>query len=408
MKKKSVFLQNKEKSILTPDEAELWNDIIGSSSRNIRRFLAKKINKKQKIKILNPAAGHGTEAQILIFLLKELGLSSEEAFNSIYLVDSSVEMCNKLKMKGFKNVFCENFLKWKTPEQNMKFDLILTNPPYASGAYKQMYLTFVNKCLDHLNDAGILSVVCPATWLKMEDNTFLRVIDELNIITLNIDECGKYFPHIKTSFSYFVGEKTFEKTKTQIITPKNTCNIDIRNYKNLSTSRVFDDPLYNDELNILEKIFSKGVIVPFNENFELDKQLSYEKTKEHEYECYLSSKSDRQLVYSNVKGKHYDQLKLAVAHILEPGRTNDFSKIITYNTGRYAVYFLGSLIELENIQMFFHSSIYYFIDRVLRHGRYAYLKIPKLDFSKTWVNQELYEYFNLTQEEIDLIESSVK
>ena len=34
--------------------------------------------------------------------------------------------------------------------------------------------------------------------------------------------------------------------------------------------------------------------------------------------------------------------------------------------------------------------------------------IPDLDFSKTWTDEELYNYFNLTQEEINYIEETVK
>lgn len=35
-------------------------------------------------------------------------------------------------------------------------------------------------------------------------------------------------------------------------------------------------------------------------------------------------------------------------------------------------------------------------------------KLPKIDFNKNWSNKELYEYFNLTQEEIELIEKTIK
>ena len=35
-------------------------------------------------------------------------------------------------------------------------------------------------------------------------------------------------------------------------------------------------------------------------------------------------------------------------------------------------------------------------------------KLPKIDLSKSWTDEELYKYFNLTQEEIDYIESQVK
>jgi hypothetical protein len=34
--------------------------------------------------------------------------------------------------------------------------------------------------------------------------------------------------------------------------------------------------------------------------------------------------------------------------------------------------------------------------------------IPKIDLSKTWSDNELYELFGLTQEEIEYIEATVK
>ena len=34
--------------------------------------------------------------------------------------------------------------------------------------------------------------------------------------------------------------------------------------------------------------------------------------------------------------------------------------------------------------------------------------VPVMDFSKTWTDNELYNYFNLTEEEIDLIEKTIK
>jgi hypothetical protein len=35
-------------------------------------------------------------------------------------------------------------------------------------------------------------------------------------------------------------------------------------------------------------------------------------------------------------------------------------------------------------------------------------KLPKIDYKKKWTDQQLYEYFNLTEEEINLIEETVK
>ena len=44
-----------------------------------------------------------------------------------------------------------------------------------------------------------------------------------------------------------------------------------------------------------------------------------------------------------------------------------------------------------------------------RYGDDAvYHYVPLQDFSKPWTDEELYEKYNLTQEEIDFIESMIK
>jgi hypothetical protein len=37
----------------------------------------------------------------------------------------------------------------------------------------------------------------------------------------------------------------------------------------------------------------------------------------------------------------------------------------------------------------------------------VYERLPKIDLTKTWSDEDLYKYFNLTQEEIDFIEKNI-
>ena len=44
-----------------------------------------------------------------------------------------------------------------------------------------------------------------------------------------------------------------------------------------------------------------------------------------------------------------------------------------------------------------------------QHGsKKVYSLVPMQDFSKPWTDEELYEKYNLTQEEIEFIESMIK
>ena len=49
------------------------------------------------------------------------------------------------------------------------------------------------------------------------------------------------------------------------------------------------------------------------------------------------------------------------------------------------------------------------LSKISQHGTSkTYRFVPYLDFSEEWTDEKLYEKYGLTQEEIDLIENSIK
>ena len=49
------------------------------------------------------------------------------------------------------------------------------------------------------------------------------------------------------------------------------------------------------------------------------------------------------------------------------------------------------------------------INKISQNASYkVYETVPMQDFSKPWTDEELYAKYNLTQEEIDFIESMIK
>ena len=107
--------------------------------------------------------------------------------------------------------------------------------------------------------------------------------------------------------------------------------------------------------------------------------------------------------------------KLIVAHIFDFSEKNyeHFSTDeIDIGAGLQAgVLYFSKLYKKENIKKYLLSNIVKFLNIFYREGRYAYnvfRNIPSIDLSRKWTDQELYEYFDLTQEEINYIESQVK
>ena len=66
--------------------------------------------------------------------------------------------------------------------------------------------------------------------------------------------------------------------------------------------------------------------------------------------------------------------------------------------------------EAKSIKSFLSSKLYTFwVNSTKTSGFNTGLsKLPMLDSNKIWTDKELYTHFNLTQEEIDYIETSLK
>ena len=146
------FATDMTKGILgAPDSTVLWTDIISQ--------IPDAVLLKPGVRILNVAAGHGTEALILAKRMLSLGVSKEQVNESIYLIDKYRVFTNYLKNSyGFKNVITADFLELET---DMKFDVVVGNPPYQGKA--ALHQQFFNKSIELLCDEGYLAFIQPAT-----------------------------------------------------------------------------------------------------------------------------------------------------------------------------------------------------------------------------------------------------
>ena len=102
----------------------------------------------------------------------------------------------------------------------MKFDLVITNPPYQDSSHKEkkntLWRKFVELSVDTLvkND-GYVALVIPSSWMGSK-RLLNKFFIPYNLIAINKDECKKHF-NIGSTFSYFVMQKTPYKGKTKII-----------------------------------------------------------------------------------------------------------------------------------------------------------------------------------------------
>ena len=106
----------------------------------------------------------------------------------------------------------------------MKFDAIVTNPPYSNSSHKESKNTLWRKWFEFdklIVDGGVFAEVIPASWMGSPPLMKKYFLDEeglkRNITYLNRDECKKHFPSIGSNYSYFVYLKERYENKTEVI-----------------------------------------------------------------------------------------------------------------------------------------------------------------------------------------------
>ena len=131
------------------DDPALWNQMISKNvlDARIRNIL------KNKGKILIVAGGHGTEVDILV---EKYGKS---ILKHIWFNENIISFVNEIKNRYNKiNIIEGDFLSLNI---DMKFDVILGNPPYKGQS--MLHQKFFNKSVELLNVEGVIGFIQPAT-----------------------------------------------------------------------------------------------------------------------------------------------------------------------------------------------------------------------------------------------------
>jgi hypothetical protein len=171
------FVKDLAKGILgKPDPIELWEKIISQIPDEV--FL------KKDLKVLCPAFGHGTEADVVVKRMLSLGRSTDEIKDSIYLVDKYKVFTKDAIRKGYKHVFKSDFMQWET---DVKFDIVLGSPPFSSHGEgkssgkrgRELYIDFFKRAVEM---APIVALVMPTTNKKVQEKHNNLLKEKANVI----------------------------------------------------------------------------------------------------------------------------------------------------------------------------------------------------------------------------------
>lgn len=340
-----------------------------------------------------------------------LGISKEAVRDAIWLIDKYAVFTNQAKSYGFKNVVQHDFLTWET---DMKFDVVVGNPPYQSNAAKKdkLWFAFLEKAIS-LSD-NYVSFITPDVWTSGE--TKVGKLARKLISTRGLDyldfTANKWFSVGESICAFQLS--TNRRQETTVI---GLCET--------SSSLQFTGQLIhktkNDEFayNLCQKIKTgrvtiKSMLTRF-EHRRPESMAHYQLERTSKF-CNKVYYSSTETWYTDLDTSAYRGPKVVFnnsGYYFSPAEPNrymwaDDSSVALGNAFQLM---LETKAESEFALTVFRSKLYRFLVQTSKSGGFnatALYSLPKIDFTRSWTDAELYAYFGLTQEEADYIEATVK
>lgn len=286
----------------------------------------------------------------------------------------------------------------------MKFDVIVGNPPYANPNRKlnktALWYKFLHKMID-MNPKTI-NLLLPPGFLS-SSNQMKKLLDKMVVFGLK---------------SIKMGQESKFNVGTDI------CNIHMeRGYSGRITlenkGRVFDfddnqvfpiKDVSSEGFSICKKFFSKDDKLTFKSNSSCHTlNVANQKTKSDQY-CYKNYHRGGQFVYTSKKAPDYNKNKVMVIksgnlYPIYDNGSMGYTEIPMYHI-------VNNKDEGSKLIAILNSKLFTYVLRVTKFTGFfeknTLNKLPYIDYTKVWTDNDLYEHFSLTKKEIDHIEGLCK
>jgi hypothetical protein len=283
------------------------------------------------------------------------------------------------------------------------FNAVIGNPPYNN----ELWSKFVYCSINNLDNDGYLLYVHPCNWRKPEHKVgkIMKSYDFEYLKIYNIKDTSKLF-NCNVRVDWYL----LKKTKTDILTEivddmNNTYKVNIKELEFIP----------NNIINIVNKITSKSVvklnIIRSHKIISNNTNLKDVKNDVYKYGVLTNLNSkEKRIKYIDVPHEIYDKSKVLMSYSLNlypfydeelsPTEHVFYQLVKNKNDGIKLINYLNSNLFKSILQS--SKWIGYQTD----HKLFNYL--PDIIGDMDVVNDEtIYKYFNLTEEEITLIEKSI-
>ena len=375
----------------------------------------------------------GDETERKKHILEEMFYFCDISIKNLFLLYMLFDKNNEFNLNVYRGSFLEDVF-----DKHMKevwglegFDVVIGNPPYQSGedrqeqgnrmkSYKQpLWPLFIKKGIDILKNDGFQVLITPTSWLSGSYDIrkgrvyIIENFKEGNLEYLNLHSeiKDKYFKNINSSFGYFTFKKSNDYKSTKIKTNFDEYYIDItpikmvpRDFNPLAIS-INNKTIFSN----LDKFEISSVSCEYNKS---DRSDVF--TEKHNIKGYaIGDNKSPIFAYYDKIDRYYGVNKV----IIPKGGADKFKPYVddeglVISNNQNWIIKLESDFDKNKVIKFFNSKLLRFLVQNNRYSGFVSTtiakNIPKVDLSLDWIDELLYKHFKLTQDEIDLIEKTIK
>lgn len=359
----------------------------------------------------DPAIGGGQFVREIEYRLRAAGHSDTNIQRRVFgLEDSELHIryaVNKHKLIGqYVRLPYDRFLLM---DDTMKFDVVVGNPPFKNGnetgGKSSLWRKIVAKAWTLVKKDGMLAMIAPQFPNSANDLGHIFTDNQTNTVWTKISH---HFPGVGSSFFAWSVTKTPKTTTTLFINDNIWLDITA-------------DALPNDlrSISILQKVLahpkfecrsSPEYLHTSVADGKDDDHLFSQPTKNHPYIIRRTS-GDNYQMYGAVKPTDYDLPKVVMTFSGNPHYKYHSDKdpigTIKFQSGHILV---KNATEGRNLIKLYESVLYRYIQSQMSSGGMrgkGFYELPKMDLSRVWTDQELFNHFALSEEEVNLVTGSI-
>lgn len=356
------------------------------------------------LKILDPTCGRGTFLLKVLEKLETYGHTREHIIKNMLWGSDSSKIQSMIATKSLKmaldidnNIYNVDSL---TKDWGMKFDVVIGNPPFRDTNNKaerwSLWIPFVMKSWNELvKTDGTVAMITPVSWMAPGVDINRIIFNNASIINL---DAGKYF-NVGSTFSYYVLDKNTTTTTVDVISDGVTINIP-------RTTSYLPKKVNPIALSINQKtVFSALPKFPFQ------RTTQHHTSKKNLFGqgAYDVFHTHAQTLKSTQKMDNHDDHK--VMFTLSGYSTALIDDDISCSQAVAWITITDK--EIVGADNYFNGKLVQYLVQNNKWSGWNNLEvikaIPKIDLTVDDLDdQKIYALFNLTQEEIDYINSTTK